>query len=102
MHLQENVLFDQGQGHMKFEVITFEGIGGMHYLTFDIDFGVTCNVAQYSLHHVIYAPAEFEVATCEGVGGDAFTKMHNLTFDLGVKVTYMLPSTLCIIWPMYM
>ena len=64
----------------KFEVITFEGIGGMHYLTFDIDLRVPSNVAQYSLHHVTYAPAEFEVTTYEGVGGDAFTK--NALFDL--------------------
>ena len=31
------------------------------------------NIAQYPLHHVTYAPAEFKVATSNGLGGDAFT-----------------------------
>ena len=34
-----------------------------------------------------YAPAKFEVATCEGFEGDAFTRNALLELDLGVKVT---------------
>ena len=42
-------------------------------MTFDIDLGVkvTQNIAQYPLHHVTYAPVKFEVATSNGLGGDA-------------------------------
>ena len=35
---------------------------------------VTRNVAQCPLHHVTYAPTEFEVTTSKGLGGDAFTR----------------------------
>ena len=47
----------------------------IHYLTFDLDVGVkvTRNAAQYPLHHVIYSPTKFEVATCNGLG-DTFTR----------------------------
>ena len=31
-------------------------------------------IAQYPLHHVAYAPAEFEVAMSSGLGGDAYTR----------------------------
>ena len=47
MHLQENTLFD-----------------------LDLGVNVTGNVAQYPLHHVTYAPTEFEVTTSEGLGGE--------------------------------
>ena len=57
---------------------------------FDLDLRVQVirNVAQYPLHHVIYAPAKFEVATSNSFRGDALTRKHYLTFDLdlGVKV----------------
>ena len=45
---------------------------------FDIDLGVKViqNGAQYSLHHVIYAPAKFEFATSNGLGSDAFTRKY--------------------------
>ena len=44
----------------------------------DLDLGVkvTQNIAQYPLHHVTYAPAEFEVAMSNGLGGDAFTRKY--------------------------
>ena len=58
MHLQENTLFDL-------------------YVDPDPKVKVTQNVAQVPLHHVIYAPAKFAVATFKGLGGDAFTR--NLT-----------------------
>ena len=38
---------------------------------------VTQNVAQFPLHHVIYATAKFAIAMSNGLGGDAFTR--NLT-----------------------
>ena len=50
-------------------------------MTFDVDpdykVKVTQTVSQFPLHHVIYAPAKFAVATFNGLGGDAFTR--NLT-----------------------
>ena len=39
---------------------------------------VTQNVAQYLLHHVTDAPTKFEVATSNGLGGNAFTKEKNI------------------------
>ena len=65
----------------------------IHYVTFDLDIGVkvTQNVAQYSLHHVIYAATPFEVATSNGLGGDTFTSKYILwpwpCVALVVKVT---------------
>ena len=46
-------------------------------MTFDLDFvvKVTRNVAKFHLHHVTYAHARFEIATCEGFVGDAFTRI---------------------------
>ena len=48
----------------------------IHYLTFDLDLGVkvTQNVTQYPLHHVIYAPTKFEVATSNGLGEITITR----------------------------
>ena len=45
---------------------------------YDLDLGVkvTYNVAQYSPHHVIYAPANFEVAKSNRLGEDAFTRKY--------------------------
>ena len=57
MHLQENILFD-----------------------LDLGVKVTQIVAQCHLHHVTYAPTEFEVTTSKGFGGDAFTR--DFFFDL--------------------
>ena len=63
------------------------------YLFFTIDLDlkvkVTWKIAQYSLHHVTYTPAKFEVAIPNGERGDAFIrkKIHYLTYDFGVKVT---------------
>ena len=54
MHLQENTLFD-----------------------IDLWVKVTQNVAQCPLHHVTYAPTEFEVTTSKGLG-DAFTRKFNI------------------------
>ena len=67
MHLQESTLFD-----------------------LDLQVKVTLNVAQCPLHHVTYAPTEFEVTTSKALGGSGiYKKIQYLTFDLdlGVKVT---------------
>ena len=47
---------------------------------------VTLNVAQCPLHHVTYAPTEFEVATSKALGGEAFTR--NSIFDLDLGKSY--------------
>ena len=41
-------------------------------------FDLTHNVAHFFLHYVTTAPAKFEVATSNGLGGDAFTKEKNI------------------------
>ena len=46
----------------------------IHYLTFDLGVKVTQNVTQYPLHHVIYAPTKFQVATSNGLGEDTITR----------------------------
>ena len=53
--------------HAKFEVATFNSLGDAftrkkYYWTFDFGVKVTQNIAQYPLHHAIYAPAMFVVA----------------------------------------
>ena len=55
MHLQESTLFD-----------------------LDLQVKVTLNVAQCPLHHVTYAPTEFEVTTSKAMGGEAFTRKFNI------------------------
>ena len=55
MHLQENTLFD-----------------------LDLRVKVIRNVAQCHTHHVIYAPTEFEVATCNRLGGYTLTRKFNI------------------------
>ena len=116
MHLQENTLFDLdlvngGQGHPKCcpvpstscdlctSQVWYCYIPGLrkrciykklHYLTLTLGVKVTGNVAQCPLHHVTYAPTEFEVTTSKGLGGEAFTRKFNiwlLTLTFGVKVT---------------
>ena len=55
MHSQENTLFD-----------------------LDLQVKVTRNVIQCPLHHVTYAPTEFEVTTSKALGGEAFTRKFNI------------------------
>ena len=55
----------------------------VYYLTLTF----TLNVAQCPLHHVTYAPTEFEVTTSKALGGVAFTRNSIFDLDLGVKVT---------------
>ena len=64
MHLQESTLFD-----------------------LDRQVKVTLNVAHCPLHHVTYAPTEFEVTTSKALGREAFTRNSIFDLDLGVKVT---------------
>ena len=53
IHLQENTLFD-----------------------LDLGVKVTQNAAQYSRHHVTYAPAKFDIATSDCLGEDAYTRKY--------------------------
>ena len=48
----------------------------VHYssLTLMLGQGQTRNVAQYPLHHMTYAPAMFEVAMSNGLGGYIFIR----------------------------
>ena len=64
MHLQRSALFD-----------------------LELQVKVTLNVAQCPLHHVTYAPTEFEVTTSKALGGETFTRNSIFDLDLGVKVT---------------
>ena len=64
MHLQQSALFD-----------------------LELQVKVTLNVAQCPLHHVTYAPTEFEVTTSKALGGESFTRNSIFDLDLGVKVT---------------
>ena len=65
MHLQESKLFHLGHGQTR-------------------------NVAQYPLHHLTNAPAKFEAAISNGLGGSAFTRIFDLT-----KVKVTLSIALC-------
>ena len=47
----------------------------------------TLNVAQCPLHHVTYAPTEFEVTTPKALGGEAFKRNSIFDLHLWVKVT---------------
>ena len=67
----------------KFEVATSNSLEKMHLqesTLFDLDLqvNVTLNVAQCPLHHVTYAPTEFEVTTSKALGGEAFTRKFNI------------------------
>ena len=64
MHLQQSALFD-----------------------LELQVKVTLNVAQCPLHHVTYAPTEFEVTTSKALGGETFTRNSIFDLGLGVKVT---------------
>ena len=58
---------------------------------FDLDLGLTWNVAQYPLHYVTYAPAKSEVATSNRFRRRyIYKKIHYLTFghDLGVEMSW--------------
>ena len=41
---------------------------------FDLRVNVTRSIAQYPLHHVVYASAKFEVAMTSGLGGETITR----------------------------
>ena len=73
----------------KFDVATSHGQGEdafprkIHYLTLTLGsrspkVKVTRNFAQYPLHHVTYAPTEFEVTRSKALGGEAFTRNFKL------------------------
>ena len=51
----------------------------LHYLTFDLDVGVTHNIVQYPLHHVIYAPTKFECVQFMSKCINTEYPLHHLT-----------------------
>ena len=53
MHLQENTVYD-----------------------LDLGVKVTQNITQYSLHHVTYAHAKFEVVASNSLEGDVFARKY--------------------------
>ena len=57
----------------------------IHYLTFqgfgDLVVKVTGNIAQYPLHHVTNATANFEIAVSNDLGGDAITRRYIIYKD---------------------
>ena len=63
-------------------------------LTVILGQGQTRNIAQYPLHHMTYAPAKFEVAMFNSLGGNAFTRVFDLTLTPRSRSHEMLPSTL--------
>ena len=78
MHYQENTLFDLDP--------KLKGVK------------VTQNVAQCPLHHVTYAPTEFEVTTSKALGGEAFTRKFNIwpwPWGQGHTKCCPVPSTSC-------
>ena len=92
----------QTQKQTKLEQQSLVHHGIYPLLIFYLDHGVTNNIAQYPLHHVTYAPAKFEVAMSNGLGGDKYTKIHYLTLTLASRSHEILPSTLYIMRPMHL
>ena len=65
---------------------------------YDLDLGVTQNVAQYRQHHVTYAPENFEVAMSNGSGENAFTRKYIIwpwPQGQGHMKCCLVPSTSC-------
>ena len=72
--------------------------------TFDLDLGVnvTRNIAQYPLHHVVYASTQFIVATSYGLGEDTITRDMTVgqtdrrtdgqRTDFGTKLIHVYPN----------
>ena len=46
------------------------------YIELDLGVKVTQNVTQYPLNHVTNSDTKFDVATSNGLGGDAFTSKY--------------------------
>ena len=101
IHLQENTLFDLDLGSRSHKILpsTLDIILPMHQLSlillhprvkekmhlqenilFDLDLRVkdTQTVALCHLHHVTYAPTDFEVTTSKGLGGEVFKRKFNI------------------------
>ena len=91
LHHRKKSAFDLTKASAKFEVATSNGLGGdaftrkyiISLLTLTLGQGQTQNVAQYPLHHMIYAPAKFEAAMSNALGENAFTRSIYLTLTQG-------------------
>ena len=91
MHLQSLVLLRLTVKEMHLKKTT---------TVFDLDLGIMVaqDFVQYPLHHATYAHTMFEVATSNGLGGDAFTKKKiylTLTLGQGHTKCSPVPSTSC-------
>ena len=71
----------------KFEVATSNSLAEDAFTRKYMKVKVTQNVAQCPLHHVTYAPTEFEVTTLKALGGEPLQENSIFYLDLGVKVT---------------
>ena len=70
---------------------------------FDLDLGIAQNIAQYPLHYVTFAPAKFEVAMCNSLGGNKLTRKYIICpLTLASRSHEILPSTLYIMRPMHL
>ena len=72
--------FELIKASAKCEVATSNRLGDaftrkyiISLVTLTLDQGQIRNIAQYPLHHMTYAPAKFEAAMSNGLGGNAFT-----------------------------
>ena len=114
MHLQENTLFDPwpwGQGNTKCCPVPSTSCdlwNSKVWYCYISRLRRRCiykkkqNVAKCRLHHVTYAPTEFEVTTSRALERETFTRKFNiwpLTLTLGSRSHEMLPSTFYIMWP---
>ena len=74
--------FDLTNASAKFEVVTSTCLGGdaftrkyiISFLTLPLGQKQTRYVAQYLLHHMTYAPAQFEASMSNGLGGNVLTR----------------------------
>ena len=87
MHLQENTLFDldiMWPMHQHNLILLHRTVKEKMHLQentlFDLQVKVTWNVAQCHLHHVTYAPTEFDVTTSKTLGEKHL--QENSMFDL--------------------
>ena len=91
MHLHKNTLFDLDLGlcTCSLKLLSPTVKVEIHFQEnwfLDLEVKIIKNVAQYPLHHMIYAPAKFEVAKSNRLGGDAFTRKTSFYLDTKLKV----------------
>ena len=79
-------------------------------MTLIIGQGQTRNVAQSPLHHMTYAPAKFEAAMSNGLGGNSFTRTIwsdldpreiNSLRNVAQYPLHQMPLCICKVWSCY-